>query len=130
MVLDVIIIKQITLSALLNLIDGLWSSCGGERVIVFTTNHKNRLDPALLRPGRMDVQLEMSYCTFSGFKILSSTYLSIEENSLFPVIQELLTKVKATPAEIAGELMKSEDADTALLSLIQFLKDKEIFMSQ
>ncbi|KAL3340912.1 hypothetical protein AABB24_029191, partial [Solanum stoloniferum] len=33
---------KITLSGLLNFIDGLWSSCGDERIIVFTTNHKDR----------------------------------------------------------------------------------------
>ncbi|CAA0821994.1 cytochrome BC1 synthesis [Striga hermonthica] len=115
---------KITLSGLLNFIDGLWSSCGDERIIVFTTNHKNRLDPALLRPGRMDIHLEMSYCTFGGFKILAWSYLRIEEHSLFPVIDELLTKVEATPAELAGELMKSEDPDTALVGLVKFLEDK------
>lgn len=112
------------MSGLLNFIDGLWSSCGDERIIVFTTNHKSRLDPALLRPGRMDVQLEMSYCTFSGFKILASSYLKIEEHSLFPAVEELLTKAWATPAEVAGELMKSEDADIALRALIKLLEDK------
>ncbi|CAH9107101.1 unnamed protein product, partial [Cuscuta epithymum] len=50
----------VTLSGLLNFIDGLWSSCGDERIIIFTTNHKERLDPALLRPGRMDVHIHMS----------------------------------------------------------------------
>ena len=57
---------QFTLSGLLNMIDGLWSSCGDERIIVFTTNHKDRLDPALLRPGRMDLHVHMSYCTMDG----------------------------------------------------------------
>ncbi|KAJ0094308.1 hypothetical protein Patl1_16894 [Pistacia atlantica] len=42
--------SNLTLSGLLNFVDGLWSSCGNERIIVFTTNHKERLDPALLRP--------------------------------------------------------------------------------
>ncbi|KAL0360647.1 UNVERIFIED_CONTAM: protein HYPER-SENSITIVITY-RELATED 4 [Sesamum radiatum] len=116
---------KITLSGLLNFIDGLWSSCGDERIIVFTTNHKNRLDRALLRPGRMDVQIEMSYCRFSGFKILATNYLKIEEHSLFTVIQELLTKVEATPAEVAGELMKSEDADIALINLVRFLESRD-----
>lgn len=73
----------------------------------------------------MDVQLEMSYCTFSGFKILAATYLRVEEHALFPVIQDLLGKVEATPAQVAGELMKSCDADIALPCLVQFLKDKE-----
>ncbi|GKU97057.1 hypothetical protein SLEP1_g10240 [Rubroshorea leprosula] len=38
--------NQVTLSGLLNFIDGLWSSCGGERIIVFTTIMSKKLDPA------------------------------------------------------------------------------------
>ncbi|KAK6924411.1 hypothetical protein RJ641_010611 [Dillenia turbinata] len=42
-----------TLSGLPNFIDGLRSSFGDERIIIFTTNHKDRIDPALMRPGGM-----------------------------------------------------------------------------
>ena len=118
-------VLQITLSGLLNFVDGLWSSRGDQRIIVFTTNHKDRLDPAMLRPGRMDVQIEMSYCTFSGFKTLAHNYLKIEEHNLFGEIEELLLKVQATPAEIAGELMTSDNANTALQSLVTHLQMKE-----
>ncbi|XP_024991470.1 protein HYPER-SENSITIVITY-RELATED 4-like [Cynara cardunculus var. scolymus] len=120
---------KITLSGLLNFIDGLWSSCGDERIIVFTTNHKDRLDPALLRPGRMDVHLQMSYCAYGGFKILASTYLQVKEEEqlgLFRRIKELLNKVQVTPAEIAGELMKKgEDVEIVLSNLIRWLEMKE-----
>uniref|UniRef100_A0A0D9WZH7 AAA+ ATPase domain-containing protein n=1 Tax=Leersia perrieri TaxID=77586 RepID=A0A0D9WZH7_9ORYZ len=57
---------QVTLSGLLNLIDGLWSASGDERIIVFTTNYKERLDAALLRPGRMDMHIYMGYCGWDG----------------------------------------------------------------
>ncbi|KAI5059523.1 hypothetical protein GOP47_0025842 [Adiantum capillus-veneris] len=43
--------SKLTLSGLLNFTDGLWSCCGEERIFIFTTNYKDRLDPALLRPG-------------------------------------------------------------------------------
>ncbi|CAM0955507.1 unnamed protein product [Alopecurus aequalis] len=46
--------NKVTLSGLLNFIDGLWSACGGERIIVFTTNHKEKLDPALIRRVKSD----------------------------------------------------------------------------
>ena len=49
-----------TLSGILNTMDGLWSSNGDEQIIVFTTNHKERLDPALLRPGQMDMHTHLS----------------------------------------------------------------------
>lgn len=117
--------SQITLSGLLNFIDGLWSSCGDEKIIVFTTNHKDRLDPALLRPGRMDVHLKMSYCSFSGFRTLASNYLQIQEHPLFGDIEELLDKTETTPAEAARELMKSDDAKVALQGLIKFLQSKK-----
>ena len=71
------------LSCLLNFIDGLWSACGGERIIIFTTNHKEKLDPALIRRGRMDKHIEMSYYRFEGFKVLIINYLDVIEHELF-----------------------------------------------
>jgi len=47
---------KLTLGAVLEVIDGLVEAPG--RVIIFTTNHKEHLDPALLRPGRIDMQVE------------------------------------------------------------------------
>ncbi|KAK2841587.1 hypothetical protein FQN49_006106, partial [Arthroderma sp. PD_2] len=46
-------LQGISLSALLNTIDGVASSEG--RILVMTTNHAENLDPALLRPGRVDL---------------------------------------------------------------------------
>lgn len=118
-------IPQVTLSGLLNFIDGLWSCCGDERVIVFTTNYKDRLDPALLRPGRMDMHIHMSYCTFSAFKQLAFNYLGIHHHKqLFEQIEGLIAEVKVTPAEVAGELMKSSDVEVSLQGLVKFLHHK------
>lgn len=116
-----------TQSGLLNIMDGLWSSCGDERIIVFTTNHKDRLDPAILRPGRMDVHVHMSYCTMDGFKLLASNYLNIEaDHQLYRQIEGLLENVEVTPAEIAEELLKSGGTDVVLGGLVKFLKQKTI----
>ncbi|KAJ9172744.1 hypothetical protein P3X46_015954 [Hevea brasiliensis] len=117
---------QLTLSGLLNFIDGLWSSCGDERIIIFTTNHKERLDPALLRPGRMDMHIHMSYCTSHGFGKLASNYLGINScHRLFAEIESLINNVEITPAQVAEELMKNEDADIALEGLVKLLKRKK-----
>ncbi|CED83541.1 AAA-type ATPase [Phaffia rhodozyma] len=45
--------SSITFSGLLNTLDGVASS--DSRIIFMTTNHLSRLDPALVRPGRVDV---------------------------------------------------------------------------
>ncbi|GKV32707.1 hypothetical protein SLEP1_g41294 [Rubroshorea leprosula] len=96
----------ITLSGLLNFTDGLWSSFGDERLIIFTTNHKDKLEPALLRPGRMDLEIYMGYCTFAAFKQLAKSYLQIDDNHhLFTAIENLLEQVSVTPADVAQQLM-------------------------
>jgi mitochondrial chaperone BCS1 len=46
-----------TFSGFLNAIDGVRSQEG--RIIIMTTNYKERLDPALLRPGRVDEMYEI-----------------------------------------------------------------------
>ncbi|GAB4840585.1 hypothetical protein Ancab_021354 [Ancistrocladus abbreviatus] len=122
--------SQLTLSGLLNFIDGLWSSLGDERIIIFTTNYKERLDPALLRPGRMDMHIHMSYLTPSGFKILASNYFNMSSHPLLSQIEELISQVEVTPAVIAEELMKSEDVETALERLVEFLEAKKLESKQ
>ncbi|KAI3794243.1 hypothetical protein L1987_36872 [Smallanthus sonchifolius] len=114
----------VTLSGFLNFIDGLWSSCGEERIIIFTTNRKDKLDPALLQPGRMDVHINMSYCTPSGFRLLASNYLGIKQHSLFEEIEESIIEVVITPAEVAEQLLKDDDPDIALGGLIEFFDVK------
>ncbi|XP_004308901.1 PREDICTED: mitochondrial chaperone BCS1-like [Fragaria vesca subsp. vesca] len=119
-------VGKFTLSGLLNFMDGLWSCCGDERIIVLTTNHKERLDPALLRPGHMDLHIHLSYCTPSGFRVLASNYLGIHESSphhLFGEIESLIKSTEVTPAAIAEELMKNDDADVVLEGLVKFLKE-------
>lgn len=116
--------NKVTLSGLLNFIDGLWSCCGEGRIIVFTTNHKEKLDPALLRPGRMDMHIHMSYCNTSVFKQLAFNYLGISHHYLFEQIEELIREVNVTPAEVAGELMKSTNAEVSLNGLVKFLLAK------
>ncbi|KAL9229553.1 hypothetical protein vseg_005008 [Gypsophila vaccaria] len=119
--------SQISLSGLLNFIDGLWSTCGDERIFIFTTNHKEKLDPALLRPGRMDMHIHMSYLTMSSFKVLASNYLSLsgDQHQLYGEIEELLEATNVTPAQVAEELIRSDSADVALSGLIDMLKESK-----
>ncbi|KAK9668713.1 hypothetical protein RND81_13G080500 [Saponaria officinalis] len=93
--------SEVTLSGLLNFIDGIWSSCGEERIIVFTTNYIDKLDPALIRRGRMDVQIELSYCCFEAFKCLAKNYLGVESHPLFESIGRLLQETEKRPLQMS-----------------------------
>lgn len=75
----------------------------------------------------MDMHIHMSYCTFQGFKLLASNYLDINNHhGLFGQIEGLMENTKVTPAEVAEELMKSEDADIALFGVVNFLERKKM----
>ncbi|KAG6391724.1 hypothetical protein SASPL_149482 [Salvia splendens] len=118
--------SKVTLSGLLNFIDGLWSACAGERLIVFTTNHVDKLDPALTRRGRMDKHIELSYCKYEGFKVLAKNYLELEAHPLFQSIEELIQEVEISPADVAENLMPKSAKDgpeQSLRNLICILEE-------
>lgn len=97
----------VTLSGILNFMDGFFSSCGEERVMVFTMNSKDQVDPAVLRPGRIDVHIQFPLCDFSAFKNLANSHLGLKEHKLFPQVEEIFQSgVSLSPAEI-GEIMIS-----------------------
>ncbi|XP_031387522.1 AAA-ATPase At3g50940-like [Punica granatum] len=116
--------NKVMLSGLLNSMDGLLSCCGEARIIVLTTNHKERLDPALLRPGRMDMHICLSYCSIPTFKELTFNYLGLRNHHLFHDIEEVIGEAKVTPAEVAGGLMKSRNVEASLQGLVTFLHNK------
>ncbi|PKA49361.1 26S protease regulatory subunit S10B like B [Apostasia shenzhenica] len=125
--------SKVTLSGLLNFIDGLWSACGGEKLIVFTTNHVKKLDPALIRRGRMDMHIELSYCDFESFKVLAKNYLGIEGgHPLFDEIRRLMEERNITPADVAEALMPktmtevSRSVEVCLHSLIEALRESKL----
>ncbi|KAH7279469.1 hypothetical protein KP509_37G021200 [Ceratopteris richardii] len=94
--------SEVTLSGVLNLIDGLWSSCGNERIFVFTTNHIEKLDEALIRSGRMDMHIHLSFCGFEAVKLLAKNYLKLENHFLFEEVQAVMQEdgVCMTPSDV------------------------------
>lgn len=50
---------KLNLAGLLNAIDGVIDTPG--RMLIMTSNHPEKLDPALIRPGRINMQILMDY---------------------------------------------------------------------
>lgn len=64
-------VTRLTLSGLLNAIDGVNSA--EDRVLFMTTNYLDRLDEALIRPGRVDlIQLFDKCSPFMLIKVILS----------------------------------------------------------
>ena len=58
--------RKVGLAEILNCIDGIQAPVN--TIYVFTTNHIENLDPALIRPGRCDVRLEVTGPTIETFR--------------------------------------------------------------
>jgi len=71
---------NISLSGLLNVIDGVSSHEG--RVLIMTTNHIEKLDNALLRPGRIDVRVQFGLATQAHAESLFMQIFSNAEQTL------------------------------------------------
>lgn len=72
--------KPLTLSAILNLLDGLLTPDG--LMVIATSNHPEKLDPALIRPGRFDLHLDigdLGWPAFVGMANLFGFSLDIDD---------------------------------------------------
>ncbi|KAF2272632.1 BCS1-like ATPase-like protein [Westerdykella ornata] len=74
--------SRITLSGLLNVIDGVASHEG--RVLIMTTNCPSKLDPALVRPGRVDLQIKFTLATSDQIRDIFIRMYSTERDAKAP----------------------------------------------
>ena len=105
----------ITLDDILNLWDGLEENSG--RILVISSNHYNDLDPALTRPGRIDITIEMNN---ASHEIITEMYNHLYETTTIDT--EMLKKVTPmfySPAEIINiYLMYKNEPDKFMQRLI------------
>ena len=68
---------RISLSALLNVLDGVSSQEG--RILIMTTNHIDKLDDALIRPGRVDMTIKFQLSDAAMMrKLFTSIFTTLE----------------------------------------------------
>lgn len=112
-------------SGLLNFMDGIVNSCcGDEKIMVFTMNSKEHIDPAMLRPGRIDVHIHFPLCDFNSFRSLANNYLGVKEHKLFPQVEEIFQSGATMSPAAIGELMmvNRSSPSRALKSVITALQ--------
>jgi hypothetical protein len=104
----------ITLSFLLNLLDGVLETPG--RILVITSNYPEKLDSALVRPGRIDVRIQFERASRELIREMINNFYSI---SL--AVKEIPTCLerKLTPAEVLESLCNNfKDHISAIRELI------------
>ncbi len=92
----------VSFSGLLNAIDGVAAQEG--RALIMTTNHKEKLDPALIRPGRADVHMELGLVNAATATRLFDRFFP-DEAPLGRQFQDRLQGHRFSPAEIQGWLL-------------------------
>ncbi|TYZ65940.1 hypothetical protein PybrP1_002031 [[Pythium] brassicae (nom. inval.)] len=65
---------KLNLAGVLNVLDGV-IDCPG-RIVIMTTNHPEKLDPALIRPGRISKKLHMGYMGGAEIQAMIEYYFS------------------------------------------------------
>jgi hypothetical protein len=97
---------KITLSYLLNIIDGIRETPG--RILIITSNHYNKLDNALVRPGRIDIKLEMKNASINT---ISQMYCHYYNEVLDTEFIEKLVDNKISPATITNIYLNSKNKE-------------------
>ncbi len=92
----------VSFSGLLNAIDGVAAQEG--RALIMTTNHKELLDPALIRAGRADVHTELGLVNAKTARRMFGRFFP-GEDLLGLRFEERLGSLKLSPAELQGWLL-------------------------
>jgi len=110
---------KLDLATLLNVLDGVRETPG--RIIILSTNYPERLDEALLRPGRFDMMLEFEKhsCAVLQQHLEAHYDVALTKEQLALVRTSSLEK-KWTPAEVSQILFRRiGDLDGAIQDLLE-----------
>ncbi|KAK2460429.1 hypothetical protein APHAL10511_007594 [Amanita phalloides] len=126
---------KVTMSGLLNTLDGVGSEDG--KLFFATTNYVDRLDPALIRPGRIDMRVEYKLATHDQiFALFSRIYLQEMQrddelrDTIGPLAQAFTSRVpenEFTTAELQGYLLiHRKEPAKALEGVLGWVNDERI----
>ncbi|TMW57894.1 hypothetical protein Poli38472_013368 [Pythium oligandrum] len=106
---------KLNLSGLLNVLDGV-IDCPG-RIVIMTTNHPEKLDPALIRPGRVNKMLLLTHMNATQCQHMIEYYcmekLTEKQSERLQAIYNVASRT-FTPAEIEEYCAEHDDADSIL----------------
>ncbi|KAJ7670731.1 P-loop containing nucleoside triphosphate hydrolase protein [Mycena polygramma] len=74
--------SSVTLAGLLNILDSVASQEG--RILIATTNHIEKLDPALIRPGRIDMKIKYSLAVTEQLENVFHRFYPIDNDPAHP----------------------------------------------
>lgn len=115
---------ELTLSDILNLLDGVLEQPG--RIVIFTTNHPEKLDSAFLRPGRIDMNIKFTNCDEYTLQQFFARYFddgveydfsALKDHFSPALIQEVLLQNLSNSERAYEELCKLKDEEPEIIDL-------------
>ena len=114
-------LSRLTLSGLLNALDGVASTEG--RITIMTTNYLDRLDKALIRPGRVDVKQLIGHATEYQLQQMYARFYPDEPEDRCKHFASLALAAKnaVSIAQVQGYFMLYKDNPVSALNNVEDL---------
>ena len=96
--------EKLDLGTMLNLMDGVLETPG--RILIMTTNKSSALDPALIRPGRIDMIVHFKKCSRSE---INEIYEGITGDAIETSLLSKLPDNRFSPAKITQKIFEYHD---------------------
>lgn len=100
------------LGSLLTAIDGVIGNHG--RILIMTTNDINKIDPALMRPGRVDLKICVDYLNEETFNSMMKKFFNNHSEVKGKV------KPKTSPADLQNDILLGLSRGDLIKKYIQF----------
>lgn len=115
--------SKLTFSGLLNALDGVTSA---EEILTFmTTNHPEKLDPALLRPGRVDYKVLIDNASDYQVENLFKKFYPEKEDKCLEFMQKFkdLNVKEVSTAALQGLFVYNKHNPDGAIEMIEVLKN-------
>merc|ERR1712151_121551 len=90
---------DLNLAGLLNVLDGVVDSPG--RIVVMTTNYPDKLDPALIRPGRINKRIHLGFVHGGSVCQMAEHYMQVTLTDIERArLEGSVSKLSITPAQV------------------------------
>jgi chaperone BCS1 len=112
---------SLTLGGILNALDGI--ACGTDRIVIATTNHPEKLDPALVREGRFDLKLDIGFMTDETLHdYMGRLYPDFPKEE----IKKWVVKPGIPPCKVQQLVFENRQEPTNVLSLIADRQEQRV----
>jgi len=120
---------SVSFSGLLNALDGVASQVG--RIYFLTTNHIEKLDPALIRPGRCDVKVAIKRATQIQARKLFMRFYPEADEALVNKWTNSIPEFEFSMAQLQGHLLECKhSAAEAVNKIYKLIGSKKAEASQ